>query len=137
VSVEYIRRPDGLGEPLGRYSHVAVGDGRLIAVAGQFGADSNGDGVPGDLTSQTHQVFKNLGHALAAAGASYGDVLRMNTYMVGAEHIPAFMAARTAVFAEIYPDGNYPPNTLVVVSRLVEPAFLVEVDALAFVKSGS
>jgi enamine deaminase RidA (YjgF/YER057c/UK114 family) len=45
------------------------------------------------------------------------------------------MAARTAVFAEIYPEGKYPPNTLVVVSRLVEPAFLVEVDALAFVKA--
>lgn len=135
MSVEYIRRPEGLGEPMGRYSHVAVGEGRLVAVAGQLAADRDGDGRPLDLTGQARQVYRNLGRALAAAGATYGDILRMNTYLVGAHHISEFMAARTAVFSEIYPDGNYPPNTLLVVSRLVEPELLVEVDALAFVRA--
>ncbi len=134
MTVEYIRKPAELGEPLGKYSHAAVGEGRLVAIAGQVGMHSDGRLAGEDMKAQTHKAYSNLGRALAAAGASFADILRMNTYLVGEEQIPMFMAARNEVFQEIFPTGDYPPNTLLVVSRLVEPGLLMEVDALAVVR---
>lgn len=131
MAIQLIRRPAGLGEPLGRYSHVAVGRGDLVAVAGQVGKDQDGRLAGPDLASQARQTYRNVGTALFAAGCGYGDVLRMNTYLVSSDLIEEFMQARTAIFAELYPSGEYPPNTLAIVSRLVEPDLLIEVEALA------
>lgn len=134
MSVDYLRRPDGLGEPLGRYSHVAIGSGSLVAIAGQVGIDAAGTLVGKNMDDQLRQTFVNLGIALHAAGAGYADILKMNTYLAG-DHIEEFMAARAKVFADIFPTEVYPPNTLVVIQRLVEPELLVEVEALAIVPS--
>lgn len=131
MSVELIRRPDGLCEPLGRYSHVASGTGRLVAVAGQVGMNADGSLAGPDLAAQARQAYRNLGLALAAAGCGYDDILKMNTYLVGHHSIPEFMETRTEIFAELFPSGNYPPNTLAIVSRLVEEPLLFEVEALA------
>jgi len=131
VTVRLIRRPAGLGEPLGRYSHVGIGRGDLVAVAGQVGMDSDGRLAGSDLASQARQTYQNLGIALAGAGCGYEDVLKMNTYLVSSDLIEEFMEARAAIFSELYPSGEYPPNTLAIVSRLVEPDLLIEVEALA------
>jgi enamine deaminase RidA (YjgF/YER057c/UK114 family) len=131
VAIRLIRRPTGLGEPLGRYSHVAVGRGELVAVAGQVGMGADGQLAGPDLTSQARQAYRNLGLALEAAECGFGDVLKMGTYLVSADLIEEFMEARTSIFAELYPGGDYPPNTLSVVARLVEPEILFEVEALA------
>lgn len=131
MPIRLIRQPTGLGEPLGRYSHVAIGRGDLVAVAGQVGMDERGHLVGPDLASQVHQTYKNLGIALAAAGCGFSDVLKMGTYLVSARLIDSFMEARAAIFGELYPSGEYPPNTLAIVSRLVEPDLLIEVEALA------
>ena len=135
---EFIRRPDGLGEPLGLYSHVAVvpAGAKLVVVAGQVGL--NADGVAaGGLEEQTRKAFENLGTALKAGGAEYADLVKTTTLLVGAESIPVFMAARRAVFAEIFPAGIYPPNTLLVISRLVEEGLLVEIEGLAVTRSST
>jgi len=71
VTVRLIRRPVGLGEPLGRYSHVGIGRGELVAVAGQVGLDTEGRLAGSDLASQALQSYRNLGFALTAAVCSY------------------------------------------------------------------
>lgn len=131
MSVELIRRPDGLGEPLGRYSHVALGTGTLVAVAGQVGMNPDGSLAGPDLAAQVRHAYRNLGIALGAAGCSYDDILKMTTYLVGHHLIAEFMEARTEIFAELFPSAQYPPNTLAIVSRLVEEPLLFEVEALA------
>jgi enamine deaminase RidA (YjgF/YER057c/UK114 family) len=133
MAVELIRQPDGLGVPLGRYSHVSVATGtEIVTVAGQVGITADG-GLAGDggLTAQVWQVFRNLSTALKSQGIGLSDVFKLTTYLVGADNIPEFMTARTAAYAEFYPDGKYPPNTLLVVARLVEERFTVEVEAFA------
>ena len=68
---------------------------------------------------------------LAGAGSSFADVVEFTYYIVGRESLPGFMDARTAVFDEVYPEGDYPPATLLVVGGLANEDFLVEVSALA------
>lgn len=136
MAVELIRQPTGLGAPLGMYSHVAIGSGDLVAVAGQVGLDAQGHLAGPDLESQARQAYENLRIVLAAAGCGYSDVLKMTTYLVRDDLVGEFMNARSLIFAELYPDGGYPPNTLVIVSRLVEPDLLFEVEALAVRPAG-
>jgi enamine deaminase RidA (YjgF/YER057c/UK114 family) len=133
MPVEFVRRPKGLGEPLGRYSHISIATGtELVTIAGQTGITDDGElAGDGSVTAQTRQVFRNLSTALESQGLGLGDVYKFTTYLVGAHNVEEFMAARTAVFAELYPDGQYPPNTLLVVARLVEERFLVEIEASA------
>jgi enamine deaminase RidA (YjgF/YER057c/UK114 family) len=124
--------PKAFGAPLGMYSHgmVAAG-GELIVVAGQVGTTPEGR-VPGtDIVSQTRQAFENVRTVLRAAGADLGDVIRLQTFLTRAEDIPGFMKARQDLFPEYFPTGAYPPNTLLVVSRLVRPDLLVEIEAMA------
>ena len=136
LAVELIRQPQGLGAPLGMYSHVSVGRGEMVAVAGQVGMDSRGQLAGPDLASQARQAYDNLRIALGAAGCGFSDVLKMTTYLVSDDLIGEFMNARSVIFADLYPDGGYPPNTLVIVSRLVEPDLLFEVEALAVRPAG-
>jgi len=133
MPVEFIRQPEGLGVPLGRYSHVSVAVGlQIVTVAGQVGVKRSGElAGDGSLTAQTWQAFRNIGTALASQRLGLTDIFKFTTYLVGADNIDEFMAARTAAFAEFFPDGQYPPNTLLVVSRLVEERFTVEIEALA------
>jgi enamine deaminase RidA (YjgF/YER057c/UK114 family) len=124
--------PKAFGPPLGMYSHgmVATG-GELVVVAGQVGTTPDGR-VPGnDIGSQTRQAFENVRAVLQAAGAGMADVIRLQTFLTRAEDIPGFMKARQDLFPEYFPTAAYPPNTLLVVSRLVRPDLLVEVEAMA------
>ena len=128
--------PKAFGAPLGLYSHGVIAPaGELVVVAGQVGAGPSG-AVSGDIIGQTKQAFENVGVILEAAGCTYRDVVRLQTFLTRADDIPAFMKAREEVFAEKLPDGGYPPNTLLVVSRLVRPEFLVEIEAMAVRRPG-
>ena len=124
--------PKAFGPPLGMYSHgmVAAG-GELVVVAGQVGTTPDGRVAGEDIVSQTRQAFENVRAVLQAAGARMGDVIRLQTFLTRAEDIPGFMKARQDIFPEYFPTGAYPPNTLLVVSRLVRPDLLVEVEAMA------
>lgn len=126
-------RAEGVAPPMGHYSH-AVRHGGLLFVAGQLSLDEAGELVgPGDLEGQVRQVYRNLGAVLASGGSSFANVLRFTTYLVRAADVPAFRSVREAVFAELFPDGRYPANTLLVVDRLAREEYLVEIEAVAAV----
>ncbi len=132
MSVSYVD-PAGVSAPAGQYSHVALADaGRFAFVAGQVAFDTGGELVgAGDAGAQFRQAFANLVAILAGVGAGPADVVDLKTYLVGEESLASFRSARQAVFAEHYPEGGYPPNTLLIVSALVDPALKVEVSAIA------
>ena len=133
MEVQYMKQPEGLGAPLGRYSHVARSPRLgLVAIAGQVGLGADGK-LPGDggLAAQVRKAFENLKVALNAGGCEPSSILKTTTYLTSADLIEEFMDARADTFADLFPDNTYPPNTLLIVSRLVEPELLVEVEALA------
>ena len=66
-------------------------------------------------------------------GAGWGNVVEFTTYLVHSQDIPEFMAYRTREFPRMFADGAYPPNTLLMIDRLVQEAFLVEVQTVAAV----
>jgi len=133
MPVEFIRQPDGLGPPLGKYSHISVATGaQIVTVAGQVGITGSGElAGDGSLTAQTRQAFQNVVIALRSQGLGTQDIFKTTTFLVGADNIAEFMAARAAVFGEIFVGGEHPPNTLLVVARLVEARFTIEVEAFA------
>ena len=124
---------DKAPKPLGAYSvGMTANAGRLLYVAGQVGVDVNGELVgPGDAAAQTQQVLENIGHILAAAGAGFSNVVEFTTYVVGRSSVQGFIDGRNQVFPDIFPAGDYPPNTLLVVDGLVREEFLVEIKAVA------
>jgi enamine deaminase RidA (YjgF/YER057c/UK114 family) len=122
-----------LGPTFGMYSHgmVAAG-GEIVVVAGQVAADRAGKLIgPGDPVAQTKQAFENVRAVLEAAGSSMRQVVRFQTFLTHAADIDGFMTARKELFPRYFPDGVYPPNTILVVSRLVLPELLVEIEAMA------
>ncbi len=127
-----VLKPKTLGEPLGMYSYgVVAPGGDLVVVAGQVGVDGAGQVAGVDVVSQTKQALGNVRAILAAAGCTMREVIRFQTFLTRAEDIAGFMQARREVFPNYFPDGAYPPNTLVVISRLVRPELLVEIEAMA------
>ena len=124
---------DQAPRPIGAYSAgMSVNAGRLVYVAGQVALDADGNLVgAGDAAAQTRQVLANIGHVLAGAGASFSNVVELTTYVVGRDSVQQFIAGRTEVYPEMFPDGDYPPNTLLVVDGLVREEFLVEIKAVA------
>lgn len=128
-----------LGPTLGMYSHGMVAPGgEIVVVAGQVGMDRKGRLVgPGDVAAQTKQTFENIRAVLEAAGATMGQVARFQTFLTHAADIEGFMQARREVFPRYFPDRVYPPNTILVVSRLVQPELLVEIEAMAVKPAGA
>ncbi len=128
-----ILKPTSVAPPAGKYSHAAqVDGGKLLFVAGQIATDTNGNLVgAGDAGAQTRQVFENLGAVLKNAGASFDDVVEFTYYIVGRSSVQQFLDARTAIFDEAYPDGDFPPATLLIVDGLVREDLLLEVSAVA------
>jgi len=124
----------GLSDPVGLYSHAVPlpAGSTLLAVSGQLSVGPDGTSLhTGDFDAQMRQVFENLLTVLAAAGAGPADVVKMTTYLVDPDHVDDFYRVREGLFADRYPDGTYPGNTLLVVQRLVRPEFLIEIEALA------
>lgn len=132
MTVKY-GNPSDLAKPLGAYSHISrARASELVFVAGQVAVDKAGKLVgKGDFAAQMRQVFDNLACALASEGLGFANVAKFTTYLVHSQDIEAFMAVREELFARIYPAGKYPPNTLLMVDRLVGEQFLIEVEAIA------
>ena len=129
------KNPSGLPKPLGAYSHIARAKAsELLFIAGQLAINEAGELVgKGDFAAQMRQVFDNLGRALRSEGLGFANVIKFTTYLVHSQDIEGFMAVRNELFARIYPGGEYPPNTLLTVDRLVGEQFLIEVEAVAAV----
>jgi enamine deaminase RidA (YjgF/YER057c/UK114 family) len=123
-------RPSGLHHNPA-YSHVVRASGaRTIYLAGQVATDEEGRLVgEGDLAAQTTQVMQNIGLALKAAGATYADIVKITTFVVGykPELRPVIGKARSAFFEGMEP----PASTLVGVSALAAPEWLIEIEAIA------
>jgi len=125
-------RPEGLLHNAAFSQVVAAIGTRTVYTAGQVAIDERGTVVgPGDLASQTAQCMRNVGFALAAAGADYADIVKITTYVVNyePEHRAIIGAARAPFFANRTP----PASTLVGVSAMAVPDWLVEIEAVAVV----
>jgi enamine deaminase RidA (YjgF/YER057c/UK114 family) len=116
---------DALGKPLGQYSHVTrVAARELLFIAGML--------APGEtFDQQCSGVFAQIAQALKSGDAGWQNVVQFTTYLVHSQDIPKFMQWRLREFPRIFPDGQYPPNTLLIVDRLVQEHFLVEVQTVA------
>jgi enamine deaminase RidA (YjgF/YER057c/UK114 family) len=129
-----IYNPPELAKPVGPYSHVATASGaKLVFIAGQVAVDKSGKLVEGDFGKQCAQVFANLEAALKSAGASWANVVQSITYIVRAADIAGLYEWRLSEFPKMFPGNRYPPNTLLVVNRLVNEKYLLEIQAIAAV----
>ena len=128
-----IYNPDTLGKPLGQYSHVTrVKANEFLFIAGMLSANKAGEIIgANDFDAQCTQVFANVEAALKSAGAGWGNVVQFTTYLVHSQDIPKFMTYRLREFPKMFSNGVYPPNTLLMVDRLVQEPFLVEVQTVA------
>ena len=105
--------------------------GRLLYIAGQVAWDPSGNIVgKGDVRAQARQTFQNLRQVLQAAGGDLKDLMKITTYITKIENFPAVMEARGEVF-----QGELPASTLIVVTSLFHPDFLIEVEGIAAVGS--
>ena len=123
--------PATLPPPTG-YSHVAkVNKGTLVYIAGQVSSDASGKLVgEGDFGAQAERVFANVKLAVEAGGATMADIVKMNTYIVAAVD-PADVPKMRAVRGRYFGSGTPPASTLVYVSRLAQPGWLIEVEVVA------
>ena len=127
----HIGAPEGVAPaPVGGYSQVVAGSGRVVMVAGQVAFDPQGELVgKGDIIAQASQVFENLRGCLAAAGATFDDVVKLNVYVTDIGLLDAVRSIRSRYIKTDRP----PASTAVQVVALAAPDFLVEIDAMAIV----
>jgi reactive intermediate/imine deaminase len=126
-------RPDGL-PPTNGYSHAVEFSGRLVAVSGQVPLDAGGQLVGADdPEAQIRRVFENVRTALSAAGAGFEDVVKITVFLTDLADLEVFRRVRDEYVARDTP----PASSLVRVASLVNPAFRVEVEALAVVPGSS
>ena len=120
-------------KPQGLYNHaITVSAGKLLFISGQVAIDENNQFIgSGDFNAQMDQVFKNLGHILESADASFNSIVKFTTYLTRTQDLSAFYEKRAQIFADIYHDGRYPTNTLVVIDQLAREEWLVEIEAIA------
>ncbi len=130
--VQYVN-PEEAGPVQGLYSHAArVEAGTLYFIAGQVAAGRDGAVVgKGDFERQCRQVFENLGAVLRGLGLGFNDVAKLTTYLVHSHDIERFMKLRGELYPTLFPGKAYPPNTLLIVDRLVKEEFLIEIEAVA------
>ena len=123
--------PDGLFKsPAFSQIVTTQGSGRTIYVGGQNAADAEGNLVgKGDLSAQTVQVLKNIQTALAACGADFSHLVKLNIYIVNGQDVQAGFAASQSFFKDL---KEQPAITGVLVAALTHPDYLVEIEAIAF-----
>ena len=124
--VRYLN-PQTLSVPTG-YSHVAeVSSGRTVYIAGQVALDKSGSVVgKGDFAAQATQVFENLKFALGAVGATFDNVVKVNTYVTDMSQIQTLRDIRNKYYGKVAP-----ASTLVEIVRLANPDLMIEIEAVA------
>ena len=119
--------PDGLAANPAFSPGVRVGE--LLFVSGQIAQGDDGQLVgEGDCAAQTRQVMARIRAIVEAAGATMQDVVKITTFLVNLDDYPAFSAVRSETFP-----SSPPASSTVVVSALVRPEFLVEVEAVVHI----
>jgi len=122
-----VHNPRSIGAPIGTYSHgIEVPAGaRWLYVAGQIGVRPDGS-VPATIEEQTEVVWQNILAVLADAGMGIGDVVKITSFLTRHENFPRFAEVRAKFLG-----SHRPASTLLVISSLARPEFLVEVEAIA------
>lgn len=124
-----IIQPEGVFSPRGKFPYEQVcKHGKHVYVAGQlpFDVDGNIVGV-GDIDAQTRQVFGNIKGCLAAVGATFENIVKINVFSTDMDaHVPIYAPIRAEYF-----DNQNVPSSYVEVRRLVHPDCLIEIEAIA------
>ena len=117
---------DALGKPVGPYSHVArvKGASDTLYIAGMLAAGET-------FEAQCAAVYAQIEKALQSAGAGWGNLVQFTTFLVHSQDIAKFYRWREREYPRMFPDGRYPPNTLLVIDRLVQEQFLIEIQTVA------
>jgi enamine deaminase RidA (YjgF/YER057c/UK114 family) len=120
-----ITNVDALGKPVGPYSHVArVKSSETLYIAGML--------APGEtFDAQCAAVYAQIEQALKSAGAGWRNVVQFTTYLVHSQDIARFYRWREREYPKMFPDGKYPPNTLLIIDRLVGEQYLIEIQTVA------
>jgi len=120
-----ISNVEALGKPVGPYSHVArVKAGETLYIAGMV--------APGDsFEAQCAAVYGQIEQALKSADGGWQNVAQFTTFLVRAQDIARFYRWRESHYPRMFPDGKYPPNTLLIIDRLVQEQFLIEIQTIA------
>ena len=129
-----LQNPDGLTRPYGPYTQLTrvKNHSELVFISGQLSVDSDGNIIGADdFEAQCDQVYSNIGAALRGIGASYSNIVQFTTYLVDPEHIDLIYKWRNREFPKLFLNSHYPANTLLVIQRLVDDAFLIEVQTIA------
>ena len=124
--------PNTMPKSVGYSQLAVVTGGAVVFIAGQVALDKSGNVVgKNDFEAQVQQVFENLKAALEAAGSTFNDVVKLNSYFLDLSHVSEFRRTR-----DKYIDIKNPPaSTAIQVSRLFQPDFLIEIEAVAVVPS--
>jgi enamine deaminase RidA (YjgF/YER057c/UK114 family) len=127
-----IFNPDGMSKPA-PYSHVAYAKTQeLVFIAGQTPIDANGAIVgKGDFEAQCAQVFANIHTALRSVNADWKNVVQFTSYLVRPEDAAAYRTWRAKTYPKMFAGGANPPHTLLIISRLADEAYWLEVQTVA------
>src|SRR3990172_2639161 len=125
-----IIQPKTLDDPRPRYSQgILNSGGKLLFIAGQTASDKDGNVVgKGDIRAQTEQVYANLKAVLKAAGGTIDNLVMTTTYIVDREYREGYNEVRRQQYKK-----HSPTSTLVIVSGLANPDYLIEIAAIAVV----
>lgn len=123
------RNPAGARSKPSLYSHIAiVPAGRLAFIAGQVSPRAGNR--ENEFARQFAEVMEATGLILDDLGAAFDDVAEFVTYLVDPDHIAEFRSLRNELFPKLFQSEGYPPNTLLVVQRLGEPEWLLEMKTV-------
>lgn len=122
---------DKISRPSGHFSQATTieAKGRLVFISGMTARKADGSMAgPGDIEAQTRQVCENLKAAVEAAGGTMADICRVDVYVRNMEHFAAIHKVRREYFKE-----PLPASTMVEVTKMTSPDYLIEVSAIAVV----
>jgi enamine deaminase RidA (YjgF/YER057c/UK114 family) len=131
----WYENPPGTAPAQGLYSHAGTSTGsRLVFVAGQLSVNKDNEIVgKGNFEQQFAQVFSNMGDVLHGVGGDFNSVVKFTSIFVHSQDIAQFMRLRQDLFPGLFRGPLYPPNTILVVDRLVREEFLFELEAVVAV----
>jgi 2-iminobutanoate/2-iminopropanoate deaminase len=124
-------QPKTLNDPRPRYTHGILNQGgKLLFIAGQTASDKDGNVVgKGNIVAQTEQVFANMKAVLKAAGGTIDDLVMTTTYIVDRKYREGYNEVRKGLYKK-----DPPTSTLVIVTGLADPDYLIEIAGIAVIK---
>ena len=128
TAVHYLS-PESAAAPAGKYSHLSITSetARIATFAGQI-ATTTASEMPRDAEDQARMVFAAIETLLASQGAAPADLIRLLTLVVGRDNLTKFNRVRDEIYADWFPDGAYPVNTVAIVAGLAAESILIEIE---------